>query len=92
MIALDFYLLPLLISDTGMAMILSLVAMPLICLGCATVYGAKNGFSLLFCALVAMLYASTLPIFYNSSAWIYIVCYGLAAAVGNAAGRAFFCA
>lgn len=87
--ALDFYLLPFLISDTGTAMLILLIAVPLICVACSAVYGAKNGFHLLFCLLVAILFVPTIFVFYNSSAWIYVIGYGIAAIVGNALGAGF---
>lgn len=88
-IILDFYLLPLLIKDTGTAMLTLLVAVPLICGVCAVFYGARNGFNLLFCTLVMILYLPTIFIFYNSSAWVYIIGYGIVAIVGNAVGMLF---
>lgn len=86
---LDFYLLPFLIKDTGTAMVILLVVVPLICLICAIVFGAKNNFNLLFCMIVAILYVPTIFIFYNSSAWVYVIGYGIVAIIGNIVGMLF---
>lgn len=88
-ICIDFYLLPLLIIDTGMAMIMLMAVVPLICLICALIYGVKNGFSVLFCGIVAVLFAPTIFIFYNSTAWVYIIGYGIVTIIGNALGGIF---
>lgn len=83
---LDFYLLPFLIGDTGSAMVMLLAVVPLICLICAAIYGVKYGFNLLFCGLVTMLYVPTIYIFYNASAWVYVIGYGVVVIIGNALG------
>lgn len=87
--ALDFYILPFLIRDTGTAMIMLMVVMPLICLVCAAIYGAKYSFNLLFCVLVTILFVPSIFIFYNSSAWIYVVYYGIVGIIGNTIGMLF---
>ena len=88
-IILDFYLLPFLIKDTGSAMLMLLIVVPLICFVCSVVYGAKNSFYLVYAIIVAILFIPTILIFYNSTAWIYIFGYGTIALVGNAIGAIF---
>lgn len=88
-ILLDFYALPLLIHDTGSAMVLLLVLMPLVCFIVSSVYGARNGFHFLFAFLAAALFVPSIFIFYNSSAWVYCVAYGVITLLGNAAGMLF---
>lgn len=83
---LDFYLMPLLIKDTGLAILMLLVVIPFICLVCSIIYGSKNGFNLLFCVIVTLLYVPTIFVFYNSSAWVYVVGYGVVTIVGNFIG------
>ena len=61
---LAFYLLPMIIRDTGTAMVVMLVGIPLICVTVAIVYGAKNGFTwrtvqLLPCCLLRQFLFST---------------------------------
>lgn len=88
-IILDFYLLPLLIRDTGSAMLMLLVVVPLICFVCSLIYGIKNSFSLVYAVIVAILFIPTIPIFYNTTAWVYIFGYGAVALIGNAIGTVF---
>ena len=86
---LDFYALPLLIRDTGSAMVLMLVGIPLVCFITAALYGAKNGFRVWFALIAAALFAPSIFVFYNSSAWVYMIGYGVIALLGNAVGSAF---
>ena len=86
----DFYLLPLLIKDTGSAMMILLVVVPLICFVCSMLYGAKNSFHWLYAMTVAILFIPTIFIFYNSSAWVYIVGYSLIALIGNVIGMIIY--
>jgi hypothetical protein len=88
-IILDFYLLPLLIRDTGSAMTMLLGVMPFICFVCSLVYGIKNSFHLEYSIIVTVLFIPTILIFYNPTAWVYIFGYGIVALVGNVIGMAF---
>lgn len=81
-----FYLLPLCMRDTGIAMFLMLIIMPAICLICSIIYGFKQGFYWLYPIAAAALFAPTIWIYYNSSAWIYIVIYAGAALIGDLFG------
>ena len=85
-----FYLFPIIIKDTGSAMIIMLAGIPLICLATAIVFGVKNSFQWLYPVIVALLFAPTIFIFYNSTAWVYIIAYGVVALVGNFIGKLFF--
>ena len=89
-IVFDFYLLPLLISDTGSGMFILLIAVPAICFICSLIYGIKHSFHLIYPAIVAVLFIPTIFIFYNSSAWVYILAYGVIALIGNIAGMIFY--
>lgn len=89
-IAADFYLLPLLIRNTGWAMLLLLVVIPLVCLACSVVYGWRYSFHGLYPVIVAVLFMPTIFLFYNSTAWVYIVAYGIIALLGNLIGMVFF--
>lgn len=88
-IMLDFYLLPFLIRDTGLAMLMLLVVILLICFVCSLIYGIKNSFYLVYAIIVAILFIPTILIFYNSTALVYVFVYGAIALVGNAIGTAF---
>lgn len=89
-ILLDFYLLPLLIKDTGAAMLLLLVIMPLICFVCSFVYGLKHSYRLFYALIVTALFVPSIYVFYNSSAWVYTLGYGSIALVGNLSGAILF--
>ena len=54
-IALDFYGIPWLIKDTGSAMIVILVIVPVICFITSIVYGLKNGFHFWYALIVAVI-------------------------------------
>lgn len=88
--AISFYLLPMVIKDTGSAMAVMLVGLPVICFVTSIVYGIKNSFSWIYSLAVSLLFAPTIFIFYNESATVYIVTYGVIAVVGNFIGK-FFC-
>ena len=83
-----FYAAPCLIVDTGSAMVLLLIVIPLLTLVCGGVCGFRRGFSLLFPLMTAVLFTPTLFIFYNGSAWVYIVAYAVIALAGAAIGSA----
>ncbi|WP_018659294.1 hypothetical protein [Allofustis seminis] len=82
-----FYILPLIIKDTGSAMFILLVGIPMINFIAALIYGMKNSFSWLYPLLVMLLFIPTLFIFYNESAWIYIVVYGIISLIGSYLGN-----
>lgn len=89
-LAVLFYAVPLLIRDTGSAMLLMALVIPLLTLICAAVYGKRQGFHPLFALITAVLFTPTVFIFYNSSAWIYIVIYAGISLGGNGIGGAFY--
>ncbi len=89
-LVIDFYLLPLLIKDTGIGMLMMLIVIPLIAFICSVVYGIREGFNFLLTLATVVLFAPTIFIFYNETAWIYIIAYGVISLVGNAIGRIFY--
>lgn len=89
-LAIDFYLLPALISDTGMAMLVLLCVIPLIAFIVAVVYGAVNGFNIILPILAMLLFLPTIFIFYNYTAWVYVIAYGVVVLAGNGIGRIFY--
>ena len=89
-LAINFYLLPLLVKNTGIAMLMMLCIIPLITFVCSIVYGVRQGFDLLLPITAVLLFAPTIFIFYNESAWVYVIIYGGIALVGNAIGRIFY--
>ena len=71
-----FYILPLMIIDTGMAMGLLLILFPLFTLALGTIFGIRQGFSPFIAMLVVGLFFPSLFIYYNISAWVYGIVYG----------------
>lgn len=82
----SFYLLPLFIKDTGSAILILLIIIPVIGFVCSMIYGLKKPFSLFYSVIVAILFIPSIFIFYNSSAWIYTVVYGAIALIGSGIG------
>lgn len=81
-----FYVLPLLIQDTGSGMLILLIGIPMICFIVSFIYGIKNSFNWLFSLLVMLLFVPTIFIFYNESASIYTLVYGIISIIGNFIG------
>jgi hypothetical protein len=87
---LTFYILPLLISDTGMGMLVLLFVVPLVCFVCSFVYGARRGFGWLFVLVGVLLFVPSVFVFYNSSALVYVFVYGVVLLLGNVFGLLFY--
>lgn len=85
----SFYLLPLLIQDTGSAMFILIIVIPIICFIVSFIYGIKNSFNWQFSLLVMLIFVPTIFIFYNESASIYILVYGMISLTGNFIGSIF---
>lgn len=85
-----FYLLPMIIQDTGSAMAVLLFALPFLCFLTSIVFGIKNRFNWVYPLVVALLFAPTIFIFYNESAVVYIAAYGVIALAGNLIGKIFY--
>lgn len=88
-LAIIYYVLPLLIKDTGIGMFMLLLVIPLLTLICAIIYGVRQGSDFLLPVTATILFAPTIFIFYNASAWVYIIAYAIIALIGNGIGRAF---
>lgn len=89
-LAVDFYLLPLLMGNTGMAMLLMLFVMPLAAFITALAHGMRRGFSLLLPAAAFLLFLPTVFIYYNASAWVYAIAYAGIVLAGTGVGRIFY--
>lgn len=83
LLLIDFYVIPSFIQDTGSAMIMMLIIMPLICLIISIFYGIRNGLDFGYVLMVALLFIPSIFIFYNSSAWIYVFGYAAIGFFGN---------
>lgn len=81
-----FYLLPILMKNTGSAMIIILFLMPLTCFLTSIAYGSKNSFTWLFPILVMLIFIPSIFIFYNESAMVYVFVYGFISLLGSFVG------
>lgn len=94
LIVATFYALPLisyvLPADSGVGMLLMLFIMPLCCFVISVFVGKKIPFNAVYAGIVALLFVPSIFIFYNYTAWFYVIAYGLVATVGNIAGKYLF--
>lgn len=81
-----FYLLPFCMRDTGGAILVLLLAMPILCLAISFAYGRKRGFHPLYPLTVSLCFLPSIRIFYNESALIYVAVYGALALLGSFLG------
>lgn len=81
-----FYLLTLLIKDTGSAMFILLFAIPVITFVNAIICGSKNSFDILYPLLVMVIFVPYVLIYMNESATIYIFIYGAISLIGYFVG------
>lgn len=89
-LAADFYLLPLLVKNMGTVMLMMLCVMPLTAFICSILYGVLRGFDILLPVIAAVLFFPTILIYYNGSAWIYTLFYGMIVLAGNGIGGIFY--
>ena len=87
-IMLAFYVLPVLINDTGTGIFFLLILIPIICFLTSLIYGIRHSFNLIFLLLIMILFVPTIFIFifYNESAAVYVLIYGIIATTGNLLG------
>lgn len=88
-LGISFYLLPLLMRDTGGAMVMMLAVMPLAAFLTGVVCGVRNGFDLLLPAAALVLFVPTVFLYYNATAWSYALFYPAIVLAGNGVGRIF---
>ena len=77
-----FYLLTLLMKDTGSAMFILLFVIPVITFVNAIICGKKNSFDILYPLLVMVIFLPYVLIYMNESATIYIFIYGVISLMG----------
>ena len=85
-ITLAFYVLPAFINDTGTGIFFLLILIPIICFITSIIYGIRHSFNLIFLLLIMALFIPTIFIFYNESAAVYVLIYGIIEAIGNLLG------
>lgn len=88
-LAVDFYFLPLLIRNTGAGMLLTLSVIPLCAFNTGVVWGIRNGLGILLPAAALVLFAPTIFLYYNASAWVYAPAYGAVVLLGVGVGGIF---
>ena len=86
----DFYLLPLLMRDTGGAMVMMLCVMPAVALICGMIHGMRDGFCVFLPLAALVLFIPTVFIHYNATAWIYAPIYAAVVLLGMGVGRIFY--
>ena len=82
-----FYILPLLIKDTASGMLILLIVIPIISFLVSYVYGRKNSFDWLFSIFIMLAFIPSIFIFYNESAAIYTLVYGILSIIGQFIGN-----
>ncbi len=55
-LVITFYVLPFLISDTGLEMFLMLLVIPLLTFACSVVFGIRQGFNIFFTLITVILF------------------------------------
>lgn len=86
---LTFYILPIIIRDTGTGMLILIIIIPLITLMTSLLYGLKNTFGWLYSLLVMVMFLPSIFIYYNESALIYTLIYGGLSLLGSFIGSRF---
>ncbi|MCR3922844.1 MAG: hypothetical protein NUK65_10075 [Firmicutes bacterium] len=85
--ATSFYLFPLIANSTGSFMVILLVIIPLTCFAISFIYGFKNGWNLFFSIAIGILFIPAIFIYFNSTAWVYIVGYSIISSAGVFVGK-----
>ncbi len=85
-----YYVLPLVVRDTGSGMLVLLILAPAIVFVSACIFGLRRGFHLLVPVLAGLLFLPALWIYFNISAWVYAPAYALIALAGNGLGQIFY--
>lgn len=86
-ILIAFYIVSMLIKDTGSGMFILLIVIPLITLITSLIYGLRNTVDFIYPLIVAILFIPTLFIYYNTSAWVYVIAYSMIALIGELLGK-----
>ena len=81
-----FYLLPLLIQDTGSGIVILLLVIPVLCMAGGFSCGVFSGFQWAYPLLTAALFLPTVLLYFNDTALIYVVIYGGIALLGDGLG------
>lgn len=78
-----FMILPLFIKDTVSGMFILLFIMPAFCFVVSFLYGFKGPFTYFYPLAAAVLFLPSIPIYFNSSAAVYTVSFGVISLIGS---------
>lgn len=81
-----YYVLPFFVRDTGSGMLLLLLIIPMSTFLSSVMYSMKYSFNIFLVLSFSLLFIPTIYIFYNESAWFYVVLYGVIALLGSLVG------
>ena len=81
-----FYAMPIFIIDTGSGMFFLLLVIPVFCFISGLIYGIIDGFKWFYPIILAVLFIPAIFIYFNSSALIYTLIYGVITLIGNMVG------
>ena len=87
LMAVNFWVLPAVIRNTGMAMVMVLAGLPLITLIIAAFHAWKAGSSIVFAIVTGILFIPAIFLYFNESAWIYAPAYAAIALIGGVVGK-----
>lgn len=82
-----FYILPLLANDTGLLIVNLLGITPVICFLSSMIYAINKESNILYPIICTILYIPTIFVYYNESASIYTVIYGIILFVSYMLGK-----
>lgn len=86
-IAILFYVFPLVIDNFIVAILLLLVFFPVACFLCSFLYGLKYSFTIVFPISISILFLPTVYIYYNNSALVYTLIYGIISLLAMIIGK-----
>ena len=87
LMAVNLWILPAVIRDTGTAMVMMLASLPLITLIIAAAHARTAGFVAAFAIATGILFIPAIFLYFNESAWVYSPAYALIALIGGVVGK-----
>lgn len=87
LMAVNLWILPAVIRDTGTAMVMMLASLPLITLIIAAFHAWKAGLAIVFALVTGILFIPAIFLYFNESAWIYAPAYAVIALIGGVVGK-----
>ncbi len=87
LMAVNFWILPAGIRNTGLAMVMMLVGLPLITLIIAVFHAWKAGSATVFAVVTGILFIPAIFLYFNESAWVYAPAYAVIALIGGIIGK-----